>query len=399
MRTSLEIGSSSMEQMNLVLEFVTNFDVQKLLYAINGKRLDEGEIVSMTNDIAEYNLKLSRQKERLYKYGKVFNKRFANEDNNYFDASLKVSRKINSGLYGIKRIIATFRKTSRKRLPEGARIPQAHERSMISTPNYMADMFGLQSYPPCVGDLFETMLSFYRNMDECIAECMRILDEEKDTRKDASKLSQLLASAQEESKRTQACILMAISEDPQLKQSILSNSLLCSPERNPILKDFARKSKEDFAREYFHNCTPADIDKITLRNAVQQAEGDPLMLQAMTLFGDNHDNIKHINYIIEHFDELLPEKCKREKIPALNLYFFYEWCSPVVGIEAFLRYFNKLYKDKGGRWETIGKSAVTGACTKHSQCRDGSTQKVKDEMIGSMQKMLYEKFPDIENAV
>ena len=70
MRISRQIGNSHIEQMNLILEFILTFDVNKLLYAINGKQLNEDEIRSLTLDISEQNLKLEQQKNYLFNFGK-----------------------------------------------------------------------------------------------------------------------------------------------------------------------------------------------------------------------------------------------------------------------------------------------------------------------------------------
>ena len=54
MRPTNKIGDSHEEEMNLILEFILNFDVNRLLYAINGKQLRTEDIVEMTMDIQEY---------------------------------------------------------------------------------------------------------------------------------------------------------------------------------------------------------------------------------------------------------------------------------------------------------------------------------------------------------
>ena len=114
MRTSPHIGNSHLEQMNLIYEFICHFDVPNLLYAINGKRLDEEQIISLTDDIKEYNVKLSRQKEYLFKFCKKFPDEFAHEDNNLVDNSVKVSWRMRSGSAGVKKVFKRFCKVSRK---------------------------------------------------------------------------------------------------------------------------------------------------------------------------------------------------------------------------------------------------------------------------------------------
>ncbi len=401
MRTSNHIGNSHLEQMNLIYEFICRFDVNNLLYAINGKHLDEDEIESLTNDIREYNAKLSRQKQYLFKFCKSFPKEFAHEDNNLVDSSVKVSWRMRSGTACVKKIFKKFCKVSYKQLPFGAPEPQAINRSLISSKNYILQLFDLSSYPQCVKDLFLEMFEFYTNMNECLEEGRRALKEEKDIKGDAPKCLEILIKSCERSREAQAHLIEAIMSDPDFKKSVMENKTLSGDNENPVLKAYknSASSKEQFAQRYYHNCSPKDVGKITIYNAYSEIEENPYLSFAKVVFGDDEMKICKINYIIEHFDELLPLKCKRNKIPALNLFFFYEWSRPIVGFETFLKYFNKYYKEHDGSWEPIGKSAITGACTKHSLSKDNSTQKLKEKMLSQIESMLSEKFPEIGIAL
>ena len=395
MRPSPKIGNSHLEQMNLIYKFICHFDVPNLLYAINGKRLDEEQIISLTDDIKEYDVKLSRQKEYLFKFCKKFPDEFAHEDNNLVDNSVKVSWRMRSGSAGVKKVFKRFCKVSRKQLPFGVPEHQAHELSLISTNNYILDLFGLSSYPQCVKDLFRVMFEFYTNMNECLQEGLRALDKEKITKGNAKKCLEILIKSCEKSKKHQQILIEAIMSDPEMKKAVMNNKTLSGEDENPVLKAYKndKLNKEQFAQKYYHNCSPKDVDRITIYDVNSEADSDPDMSFAKLIFGDDEVRIHKNNYLIGHFDVLLPEKCKRGKIHALNLFFFYDWCKPIVGIETFLKYFNKHYLEHGGQWDTIGKSAITGACTKHSQCKDGSTDMLKDKMMDKINKMLEIQFP------
>lgn len=401
MRTSPKIGHSHTEQMNLIHEFVCRFDVQLLLYAINGRRLDEEQIVSITTDISEYLAKLKRQKEHLFKFNKTFNKRWATEDNGCFDSSIKQSRRIRSGLAGIRKVFMMFCKPSRKRLPDGMSTPQAYERSLISTPHYSADLYGLESYPPCVTDLFRVMLEFYDTLDDCIEECKRALQEEKITGNDPEKSFELLISDCERSKKQQFLILEAMDQDPALKKAVMESKYITSDDANPVLKEYrlAKVNQEEkaFAKNWFHRASPEDVDRITLDKAFAEADEDPDMMWAMTVISKNKEKIRRINYAIDHFDDLLPEKCKRGVIPALQLYFFMEWSHPIAGVDSFLTYFNKRYKEHEGKWKTIGYSALNGAKGKYVSARSDRQEefeKMKKEMMDNLNEMLSDAFPE-----
>lgn len=397
MRISPKIGNSHLEQMNLIYKFICHFDVNNLLYAINGKKLDEDEIMSLTNDIREYNAKLHRQSHYLFKFCKRFPKEFASEDNHHVDSSVKVSWRMRSGAAGIKKIFKKFCRVSRAKLPTGVPEPQAVDRSLICTKNYELELYGLSSYPDCVKELFREMFEFYTNMNECLEEGLRCIKEVNNIRDDAKKCLEILIMSCEESKKHQKTFLEAIMTDPEMKKAVLNNKKLSGEDENPVLKAYKHtpSNKEQFAQRYYKNCLPSDVDKITVYD-VTNADEDPNMVFAMIVFGKCPDKIYRINYVIEHFDELLPDKCKRGKIPASYLFFFFEWCKPIVGIDSFLKYFDNYYKEHGGHWLTIAKSAISGAQTKHSTCKDGSTQKVKDDMLSKIKSMIDINFPQSE---
>jgi hypothetical protein len=391
MRPTNKIGDSHEEEMNLILEFILNFDVNRLLYAINGKKLREEDIRSLTIDIREYLIKLERQKEHLFRFGKTFNKEFAHEDNKCFDTSIKLSRRMRSGLSGIKNaVFKPFVKVSRKRLPDGMPNPSIMNRSMISTENYCADLYGLASYPDSVKDLFCTMLQFYEVLDDCIEESKRVLKEEKVIKADERLCLERLVSACEKSKKNQLHIIEAIENDPAFKESLKNSSYLSSDDKNPVLKSFKKNSMSGtFARAFFHNCSPKDIGKITLYKAWNESNEDPMMMLAHTVFGNDDEKIRRINYVIASFDKLLPEACKRKVIPAYHLYVFMEWCGNVIGIDSFLNYFEKYYKSHGGKWKVVGKTAINGAKNRpYNPKYKKSCDEIKLNMLSGINSLL-----------
>ena len=249
MRTSPHIGNSHLEQMNLIYEFICEFDVNNLLYAINGKQLNEDEIICLTNDIREYHVKLQRQKQNLFKFCMTFPKEFASEDNHLVDSSVKVSWRMRSGSACIKKIFKKFCKVTHKKLPEGVPEPQAINRSLITSKNYILELFGLSSYPECVKDLFKVMYEFYEDLNECIEEGLRTVKEVKNIKGDSRKCLDILTKSCEQSKKNQRTLIEAITLDPEFKKAVVKNKTFSSDE-NLVLKDFKMNSshKEQFAQ-------------------------------------------------------------------------------------------------------------------------------------------------------
>ena len=375
MKISSNIGNDHIEQMNLILAFITNFDIHHLLFAISAHRFDEDDIQGITNDINYYNNNLNKQKNYLFKFGKTFNKEFTTDDNKCFDSSIKVSRKMRSGTAGVKKVLKRFVKVSRRPLGSDMPQPQAINHSYISSPHYIVDVFGLDSYPQCVKDLFQAMLDFYENIDECIHESKRILEEEKHIRDDRKKCLELLVNAFDKYKKQQIVFIEAIEQNPQLKEVACQDASLTSEKENPLLKAWHNKKDEgSFAQYFLHNCNPKDVMKITIANILESGL-PPRRQKALLVFGNQKERISDIDYIIDNFDELLPEKCKGNQIPAMNILCFMEWCQPTKGIDSFLNYFNKYYK---GKFLPIKRSALYGAHATKTRKPSKYVQKEKD---------------------
>lgn len=391
MKISKQIGSSHVEEMEKILSFIEAFDVHKLLYAISEKSLDEDAIVALSLDIREQNVKLERQKKYLFSYTRTCNKKYALEDNKLVDSSARLSHKMRSGISGIKKTVMAFYKKSRRKHFPGGKEPQAIDKSLIATEEYMRDLFGLGSYPDCVKELFRDMVSFFNNMNECLVEARRSLSEEKEIREDQRRCLDLLETACEMCKKQQEFLYDTMKSDPAAQAALLNSKLLQPGDENPVLKAWVNSPDDrgTFASDYFHNCSPKDVSKIAFYETITEAEGDPNLIACMTLFGCGKEKARRINLAIECFDSLLPETCKRNKIPAIHLFVFMKWCSEGIGYETFLNYFNKRYKEAGGHWGTIGKSAISGVAQK--AYRDANFDNVKRTMLIKLEKIVPQK--------
>lgn len=371
MKTSDKIGNSHVEEMEKILYFITSFNVHKLFYAISERHLDEDAIDNIRVNIQEQNARLERQKIYLFNYTKTCNREYALDDNKLVDSSARLSHKMRSGVRGIKNVLKSFTKKSRRPLRDGGEA-QAIDRSLIATENYMRDLFGLESYPACVKLLFQEMVSFYNNMNDCLHEAQRSLSEEKETRNDRQRCVELLEQACEKARHSMGFLLDAMEKDPDLKNVMTRTPDFQPTDNNPVLKAYVassgdRRNGGEFASKYYHNCSPNDVHKITFYQTVREAEGDADLIACMSIFNCNRERARCINYAISHFDEMLPEQCKRGQIPAVALAVLMRWCSTIIGYDAFLKYFSKRYLESGGKWAVIGKSALSGGMARRNR--------------------------------
>ena len=394
MRISKQIGHTHREEMERILDFITSFDVDRLLYAIDMKRLDEAAIKDITLDIREQNVKLDRQKISLIRYAKDFNTEYTHPDNKMIDSSAIMSRKMKSGIKGMELIVWSFCRKSRRKLQQGQTAPQAIDRSHIATESFMRNLFGLETYPDFVKLLFVEMCTFYNNVQECLEVTLRTLEEEKHVKKNKPRCKELLEQKIDECKEEQSRLFSALKEMPDGEMNILLTKTFTPDDNNPMLQAWttmkeSEEGKAEFASTYFHNCSPEDVGQLSLFDTLTETDGDAELATCMSTFKCDIVKARKINQAISRFDRLLPKECKRKVIPSIYLYAFMLWCSNTIKQNKFLKYFNKRYKDSGGKWELIGTTALSGASAQHAN----STTKYKDVETDLLKK-LKKMFPE-----
>lgn len=388
MQITDEIGTSHIDALKKILGFIRSFNVHKLLYAINGRVANEETIRQIKYTIREQHDKLLRQKDYLFRYTGECNDKYALANNKLVDNSHRILYKIRSGVRGIKKTTRSFCKTSRRRWPEGKPAPQAIDRSQLSGMAYMQDLFGLESYPECVKELFTEMLAFYQTMKECLEEGFRTLQEEKVRRKDQVWCLEALQKECERHNKQLEVIKEIINADPQTREALLQNAVL-QPNASPMMSAWEASQNDEtrlksFASAYYHNCTPDDIRKITIRKFAREADGDPELLECMSVFKCDREKALCINQVIDQFDGFLPEKCKRGQIPSSHLYVFMRWCSATIGYDKFLQYFNKRYLAAGGKWKPIVSKTALSTVSSYLVSPRGEYLRIERDMLARL---------------
>lgn len=364
MRISRNIGHSPLEQLMLISDFIDKFDSAQLLHAIEKKRFDQDDIISITEDIKIQNSKLCKQKISLNRMSISYNKKFATDNNGVFDTARKTSLKIKSGIKGIKDIFKNFTPRVNKRQANGPQEGQAILHSAISSSVYQLELFGFDSYPDCVKVLLKEMLNFFNNLNDCLRICREVIDEERDLKKDGKRCLDLFMKACEKALERQQYIIDALNNDPALLKAMMNNDEITGDSENGILRKYHQHKDDEtrFAQNYMHCFCPVEINKLMVNKGIEAACSGDITPNEELLFGHNKkSHIMDIRYVIENFDILIANvKCKRNYIPARELLVFMNWCGTNGTQNLFCTYFTKLYVAANGKWNVPGASALSG---------------------------------------
>ena len=138
-------------------------------------------------------------------------------------------------------------------------------------------------------------------------------------------------------------------------QADLNPKAIPTPEGKPMISDLMEQyaSAEDFASAYYHRFTLSDINTYVVQKSLTDSRLKGITKEEQEWWGDNHEMIKDIRYVIEHFDELdvndhLKSKQNKHFIAA-QLSMLIKWAhlqdaTTNVSIPQFLKYFKGIYK-------------------------------------------------------
>ena len=294
--------------MSQIIAAASEFDADRLVYALDFKNVDESWMERMGKEVAEYRIKLEKEYDRLKEFAKVFNQQFATNNNKCFSSAWILLKKLRSGLHETKRIFQKFTPRARREkgiLPEESTV-SAFNHSLISTDTYQYQLFDLNSFPPCVSALCDEMKKFFGVLIDCMWLCLNVLKQEEKIRKNPRYCSFLFEQMKEKVYEQCGDILDVIKQ----------NASWLTPEYNPAIADRSHyHSDEEWAATAFHKHSRPDVKKLVIKKIMDEQAGSDLTHTEIMLFGSDVERVHKLREIIRGFDRLVPEEHKRKTLP------------------------------------------------------------------------------------
>lgn len=343
----------TLDNLQYVAGLVDGFNQDRFLAALTGKRnISTDKVVRMKNELVEITNRLEEEYIALEEFGKVFNDQFATRNNKCFSSAMMLLKKVRSGM---SLMIKTYRQFAEKN--EAARRAahaqgqplDLYSHSQLGGQEYTLSLFGLEDCTPEVGELYVAMKRFMEYMGKSFKLCEDILEEEKQIRQDPDACLERYHIFKEEHR----------AKIKDMLDGIRLDSHVFMAENNPAIKMRSESSSErQFAERGFHNLTESATTALASKEIVEEARLGEFSREELWLFdGYERDHIRRVRYIIQHFDDYLPEGYKRQAIPSKYIACLMWWCKPHED-KAFVVYFTKTYKEAGGQLKVPNNSAV-----------------------------------------
>ena len=108
-----------------------------------------------------------------------------------------------------------------------------------------------------------------------------------------------------------------------------------------------------------------EVEPLIVKQVIESSKGTGITPTEVALFGENEDRVHRCRNIILHFDDLIPAKYRRTKMPARYVQMFFQLVDIPYKLEAeAVKYFNEIYLSaEGHRFQTVSYQAVN-ACKK-----------------------------------
>lgn len=343
-RTIVEKNESSLLQ---IIQAVESFNAGGFLESLRRRNLSTYEIDQLTDEVKEYQLKMNREVKALVKFSENFLDNYATENNHCYETAEQLFNHIRSTISAARKVL---RKTCPRRMhrqPEGKERPLFYLRSTLTIGTHTGDLFGVESFELSVQTLFHHMTTFFATVINTLALCHRMIVSEREIRGDASRCMAIY---------NDTCAKLM---DEVTQMSRWLGEMKQLPESALLKRKRQARSEKAFARENYHQYTPAELKQMLVIEMVKKGQSDGLTDEEALLWPNDHQQALKVRRVIPLIDQLGAEGLKGKMDSGLIIEFL-KWCKVDSKLEKRLyQYFCRAYKEQGGRLQVLGWSSIS----------------------------------------
>ncbi len=354
-----------------IIQAAESFNAGGFLESLRKRNMSTREIEQLDDEVKEYQLKMNREVRALVRFSEHFLDSYATENNRCFETAEQLFNRIRSTISAARKVL---RKTCPRRMhrqPEGKERPLFFQRSMLTIGTHTGDLFGIESFELTVQTLYHDMTTFFTIVINTLALCHRMIVSEREISQDADRCMEIYND-------TCAKLMDEVTQMSRWLESVkqLPDNVLLQRKRQA-------RSPKAFARENYHQYTPAELKQMLVLELVKKGQNDGLTDEEALLWHDDHQQALRVRRVIPLFDQLGVEGLKG-KMDSGVVVEFLKWCKVDTKLEKQLyQYFCQAYKANGGQLQTLGWTSV---CQVRKDRRD---QRISDdELAASFERRL-----------
>lgn len=366
-----------------IIACVEQFNEDILMYALrNYHNGNEDKVRVLIDYVDENAYRLDKEYRRLHDYSLYFNEEFVLDNNKCFSTALKLFKKLRSGISTTKDIFEKFcpNKHDKTRRYELYRIqrPNVFDSSGLSTKtNRSLDLFDISTCIPIVQELFQALSSFFDVLVKSMRLCKDVINRENEIKADSKECLRIYNKFKAKVLNEMKGVYDLLNEDnvEHLKQN------------NPMAALMDKYGNDEgYAQAGFHNGSIPDTRNAVLLDAYQVKVNMGLSKAEQALFGTDVELVKKVRFVIDHFDELIPQYATRKYLDARYIALLAKWCGKYDDLGNFIDYFNDIYYKRPRTCASVLYKALNNA--KNKMTADGSTDAEYDNFVPLLQEIL-----------
>ena len=343
-RTIVEKNESSLLQ---IIQAVESFNAGGFLESLRRRNLSTYEIDQMVDEVRMHQIKMNREVKALVRFSETFLISYATENNRCYETAEQLFNHIRSTISGARKVLRKTCPRRMRRQPEGKEQPLFYLRSMLTVGSHTGDLFGIESFECSVQQLFHEMTTFFATVLSTLALCHRMIVSEREIRQDADRCLDIYND-------TCAKLMDEVNQMSRWLGDVKDLS------ENTLLKrKHQARSEKAFARENYHQYTPAELKQMLMVEVLRRGQNDGLTEEEALLWPNDHEQALKVRRVIPLIDQLGAEGLKGKMDSGLIIEFL-KWCKVDSKLEKRLyQYFCRAYKEQGGRLQVLGWSSIS----------------------------------------
>ena len=343
-RTIVEKNESSLLQ---IIQAVESFNAGGFLESLRRRNLSTYEIDQMVDEVRMHQIKMNREVKALVRFSETFLISYATENNRCYETAEQLFNRIRSTISGARKVLRKTCPRRMRRQPEGKEQPLFYLRSMLTVGSHTGDLFGIESFECSVQQLFHVMTTFFATVLSTLALCHRMIVSEREIRQDADRCLDIYND-------TCAKLMDEVNQMSRWLGDVKDLS------ENTLLKrKHQTRSEKAFARENYHQYTPAELKQMLMIEVLRRGQNDGLTEEEALLWPNDHEQALKVRRVIPLIDQLGAEGLKGKMDSGLIIEFL-KWCKVDSKLEKRLyQYFCRAYKEQGGRLQVLGWSSIS----------------------------------------
>lgn len=346
--TIVEHDQSGIE---MVLAAMNNLLQERFIEGIRTKHRTLEEIEETTELIYMYQHRMNIEQRRLTEFSKVFIRQYATENNKCFSTGEVMFKKLRSTMKSLKDIFHKTTNIDRRQLPEGVSAPSVFEKSPIANGDYSPDIFGMESFPEQVKNLYLAIDQLFNTAGSMLILCGEMIKAEEETRNDIDRVRQIYKESCDEMMAAVRAATTFISPSQDFPENAM--------ERQRVT--IGVKNEDEFLKQAYHIYNKEVMTQFLIIRALREARNDGLIGREPDFWLKNHRKALKVRKVIENYDSVSHAEGQKGKLCSYTIVEFLKWCevSEERESELYKEHFIPNYQ-KYGKLKPLGWNTISG---------------------------------------